>query len=110
MKLSEGWGGMNYVRRTYGVPIKRGRRIRFWGERSSSVELVVRSAPHAILASETPTSRRLVLHPTWRVEYLDGDGLRLWPLTDADMLEAELDEVELAPLSPYALKKNRHRV
>jgi hypothetical protein len=55
---------MEYVRRFYGVPAKRGGRIRFDG-----VEGTITSATHHLRA-RMDDGRRVILHPTWRVEYL----------------------------------------
>jgi hypothetical protein len=55
---------MEYVRRYYGVPAKRGGRIRFRGMGGT-----ITSADHHLRARMDDGSR-VILHPTWQVEYL----------------------------------------
>lgn len=55
---------MEWVRRNYGVPAKRGGRIRFCG-----VGGTITSADHR-LRVRMDDGRRVILHPTWEVEYL----------------------------------------
>lgn len=63
-----------WIRKTYGVPAKRGGRIRFtlgrkvWGG-------TIKSAKNGRLSVQLDESRkschgRMILHPTWNVEYL----------------------------------------
>ena len=55
---------MEWVRRNYGVPAKRGGRILFNG-----VGGRILSATHH-LRVRLDTGERVHLHPTWKVEYL----------------------------------------
>lgn len=55
---------MEYVRRWYGVPARRGGRVRFDGALGT-----ILSADHR-LRVRLDTGERVILHPTWRVEYL----------------------------------------
>ena len=55
--LEDGAMGMKWVREYYGVPAKRGMRVRVDGRPG-----VITSATHHIFV-------RLYCHPTWRVEY-----------------------------------------
>jgi hypothetical protein len=55
---------MEWIRRNYGVPAKRGGRVRFFGD-----EGTIASATH-YLRVRMDDGRRVLLHPTWRVEYL----------------------------------------
>ncbi|AEK09791.1 hypothetical protein PBI_PATTYP_72 [Mycobacterium phage PattyP] len=55
---------MEWVRQAYGVPARRGGRVRFFG-----TEGTITSASH-YLRVRTDDGRRLLLHPTWEVEYL----------------------------------------
>jgi hypothetical protein len=55
---------MEWVRSTYGVPAKRGGHILFDGEPG-----VIMSASH-LLHVRMIDGERVLLHPTWRVEYL----------------------------------------
>jgi hypothetical protein len=66
---------MEYIRRTYNVPAKRGARVRFidecgteWTGRITSA----RSGRLRVLPDDRVQGcrTRLILHPTWNVEYL----------------------------------------
>lgn len=56
---------LEYIRKTYGVPAKRGGRIRYDGKIG-----VIASAPGAYLRVSFGGKIR-TLHPTWCVEYLE---------------------------------------
>lgn len=55
---------MEWVRRNYAVPAKRGGRVRFFG-----VEGTITSATH-YLRVRMDDGRKVLLHPTWKVHYL----------------------------------------
>ena len=55
---------MEYVRRYYGVPAKRGGRVQFFGAQGT-----ITSATH-YLRVRMDDGRRVLLHPTWEVTYL----------------------------------------
>lgn len=55
-----------YIRRTYGVPAKRGVRVRVDGHAG-----VVTSCGHYIRVRFDGERRPRPCHPTWQVEYLD---------------------------------------
>lgn len=55
---------MEWIRRHYAVPAKRGGRVRFFG-----IEGTIMSATH-YLRVRMDDGRRVLLHPTWKVEYL----------------------------------------
>ena len=55
---------MDWVRRNYGVPARRGGRIRFFG-----TEGTITSATQ-YLRVRMDDGRRVLLHPTWEVTYL----------------------------------------
>ena len=66
---------LEYIRKTYGVPAKRGGRVRYtdgdgaiWNGRITSA----RGAHLRVLVDDrVPGYRgRLLLHPTWQIEYL----------------------------------------
>lgn len=61
---------MDYVRKTYGVPAKRGGRIRFTGD-CEPIEGTILSATHRLRVRFDGSKARVWLHPTWCVEYLD---------------------------------------
>lgn len=67
---------MEWIRRNYGVPAKRGGRVRFlgyvaWPESlpAPTCEGTITSASH-YLRVRMDDGRRVLLHPTWKVEYL----------------------------------------
>jgi hypothetical protein len=67
---------MDYIRQRYGVPAKRGARIRFADPNFSygrcPQEGTIVAAPHGYIHVRFDGSRSIVwLHPTWCVEYLD---------------------------------------
>lgn len=76
-KLSGGLEGMSldYIRRTYNVTAKRGMRVRYTDESGGIWNGRITSAPGAhlrILVDDRVDGyrRRLILHPTYNVEYM----------------------------------------
>jgi len=66
---------MQYIRSHYGVPAKRGGRVRFTDSDGRVFHCIIRSASGAYLrvstdAPITGRQRVKILHPTWNVEYL----------------------------------------
>ena len=66
---------LKYVRNTYGVPAQRGCRIRYTDEYGTVWNGRITSARggrlHVLVDDRVPGYRgRLILHPTWHVEYL----------------------------------------
>ncbi len=61
---------MQYIRNYYGVPAKRGGRVRYTGE-DKPVEGTITSAngPHLRIRLDG-TTYSLIFHPTWELEYL----------------------------------------
>lgn len=73
---------MEYIRRTYNVPAKRGARIRYTDAQGVVFNCTITSARGAHLLAlvddRVPGYRgRLQLHPTWNVEYLPA-GVAAW--------------------------------
>jgi hypothetical protein len=63
---------MEWIRKTYHVPAKRGGRIRFTDSIGGKWEGRITSARGPYLVVRIPGYRqRARLHPTWNVEYLD---------------------------------------
>ena len=79
---------MAYVRKTYGVPCKRGNQIRAWyGSRESGIRLAsnftkITSATHYVYTASSH------YHPTHLVEYADAEGYRIWPVTPEEIEKA----------------------
>lgn len=64
---------MAYIRKKYGVPAKRGMRVRYTGASVIPVEGTITSsrAGHIVVRFDRwPFPARVALHPTWMVEYL----------------------------------------
>jgi len=66
---------MEYIRRAYGVPAKRGGRIRFTDSHGTIFNCTIKSARNGrlrvLVDDRVPGYRgRMDLHPTWQVEYL----------------------------------------
>lgn len=66
---------MEYIRRAYGVPAKRGGRIKYTGNPHSVCFGRITSARNGrlrvLLDDRVPGYRgRVTLHPTWEIEYL----------------------------------------
>ncbi len=58
-----------YIRDYYGVPVKRGGKIKFRGDLC-----VIRSSRNQYLrVTRLEDGRKLLLHPTWEVEYIVGE-------------------------------------
>lgn len=66
-------GSADYVRRYYQVPAKRGGRIKFRGRDGTIVGF--RDAGLRVRLDDDP-KRVIPCHPTWRIDYLDGEGER----------------------------------
>lgn len=64
---------MEAVRRAYGVPAKRGTRIRFDGGATPQLGTITSAAGACLRVHFDGESRlrRHFLHPTWKVTYLD---------------------------------------
>jgi acyl dehydratase len=63
---------MEWVRASYGVPAKRGGRVRLGPEFTSWAgrEGTITSADHRLRARLDGDKSPIVLHPTWALEYL----------------------------------------
>jgi hypothetical protein len=62
---------MDHIRRTYGVPAKRGGRVRFSGNigREPLVGTIIGSTGAWLCVRFDGEVHRRVLHPTWEIEY-----------------------------------------
>lgn len=63
---------MDYIRRSYGVPAKRGARVSFSGNigRTPLIGTIIGSSGARLLVLFDGEANRRVLHPTWELEYL----------------------------------------
>lgn len=60
---------MDYIRSFYGVPAKRGGRVRFFGKAGT---ITSAKGPHLRVRFDGERRSRC-LHPTWGVEYVNAD-------------------------------------
>lgn len=65
-------GGMAHIRDYYGVPARRGARIRF--DYRGSNEGTIVSAVGARLRVRFDNGQACILHPWWNLTYLEGGG------------------------------------
>jgi hypothetical protein len=75
-RQEKGQMGMEYIRKTYGVPAKRGGRVRFWGggwrESFGRITSARNGKLRVLVDDRVPGYRgRVILHPTWNIEYLE---------------------------------------
>lgn len=66
---------MEYIRRAYGVPAKRGMRVRYFGNWTDDFGVIISARNGRLrVRMDKPSLRGKVLtyllHPTWRIEYL----------------------------------------
>lgn len=63
---------MNYIRQTYGVPAKRGGRVKYTGSVGGHVQFgTIKSASGGYLVILLDGAKRSGnFHPTWKLEYL----------------------------------------
>lgn len=63
---------MAYIRKAYGVPAKRGARVKFTGnpDRSRQLGAVVGARGHYLRVRMDGERRVGTYHPVWRMEYL----------------------------------------
>ncbi len=68
----------DYVKRAYGVPVARGRRVLFDGKPG-----VVTSGSGAHIRVRLDGAKHSVpCHPTWEMIYLDNDGKQIFPVVE----------------------------
>ena len=65
-----------YIRKTYGVSAYRGQRLKFTGSDGAKFYCTIKSASNQylnVLVDDRVDGYRgrLILHPTWNIEYLD---------------------------------------
>lgn len=64
---------MEYIRKSYGVPAKRGMRVRYTGHHSGPKEgRITRSRGPYLLILLDGEKFSKPYHPTWEIEYLTG--------------------------------------
>ena len=72
---------MDYIRRTYGVPAKRGARVQFTDAVKAVQGTIVGSRGHYIRVRWDETGYTHTMHPTWMMVYLKkpNDGVNRRP-------------------------------
>ena len=73
---------LKYIRKSYNVPAYRGRRVRYTDERGAIFNGRITSARggrlRVLVDDRVPGYRgRLILHPTWHIEYLGTSNVEL---------------------------------
>lgn len=101
---------MAWVRSTYGVPCRRGVLVRPWycafpheGAEAERGCWRIAAHPSAIRSASYLVFGGIGYHPTHGLEYIDADGFRLWPITEAEIAVAGFPSDfarRLAPLRP----------
>lgn len=61
---------LEYIRKTYGVPAKRGGRIRFTGGREPQEGTITRGSNAHIMVRFDDSLSSVPMHPTWEITYL----------------------------------------
>ena len=66
---------MEYIRRTYNVPAKRGGSVKFTDRNGKQwIGKIKSAAGHRLRVCFPDFPRaRAIMHPTWNIEYLDGE-------------------------------------
>lgn len=64
-------GGMEHIRKMYGVPAKRGGRIRF---QRLCIGTIVAARYGRLRVRFDGQKRSCILHPVWEVEYLNSES------------------------------------
>jgi hypothetical protein len=66
---------MEYIRRSYGVPAKRGGRVTWWATLGAQlIGVIVGARGHYLRVRFDGESRTRTLHPTWRIGYHDTEA------------------------------------
>ena len=62
-------GQFDYVRKTYGVPAKRGMRVRYYGEGRNEFGTITSSSGGYVNVRLDGWKHPMPFHPTWMLEY-----------------------------------------
>lgn len=65
---------MEYIRRVYGVPAKRGMRVVFDGNGQNMAGTITGSSGQYLLIRITGQQQSKLFHPTWSIRYITPDG------------------------------------
>ncbi len=79
---------MKHIRKTYGVPCRRGVKIRAWFGSVEEGFRLFSGFTKITSATEDLVFGGVGHHPTNRIEYVDEDGYRIWPVTDEQIVQA----------------------
>jgi hypothetical protein len=90
---------MEYIRKTYGVPCRRGVSVRAWfGDVWRGPMSSIR--PIASASNHVHPKGGGTFHPLHRLEYIDADGFRLWPITAEEFTRADLTAEHAKRMNP----------
>jgi hypothetical protein len=62
---------MDYIRRTYGVPAKRGARVAYTGSGKRQLGEITGADGAHLMIRLVGSQHSLPYHPTWEIEYID---------------------------------------
>ena len=62
---------MDYIRRTYGVPARRGGRVQYTGAKKSVQGTIVSARGHYLRVRWDESGQVQSMHPTWMLVYLE---------------------------------------
>lgn len=65
---------MDYIRQRYGVPAKRGGRVRYTGGRRPRFGTITSASGGHLMIRLDGSKFSEPYHPTWELEYLDADS------------------------------------
>lgn len=69
--------GMDYIRADYGVPAKRGARVKYTGGVDAALGTITGSLGHYLRIRLDGSKRSNLYHPTWEIEYVT-PNLAMW--------------------------------
>ena len=65
---------LDYIRKTYSVPARRGGRVEYTGEGRSEFGTIASASGGHLNIRLDGVKHTLPFHPTWELKYLDDDG------------------------------------
>lgn len=61
---------MHYIRTAYGVPARRGGRVKYTGGVTDAVGTIIGTNGHYLRIRMDGHKRAMLYHPTWEIEYM----------------------------------------
>lgn len=66
--------GMAWIRKTYGVPARRGMRVEYSGEGRPELGTILSANGSHLNIRLDGVRHAMPFHPTWKLRYLEGQG------------------------------------